>query len=107
MKKTRPLMPSGAIVRVRWLRAANRNLDDAANYVAKENLDAAQEMYAHIRGRVAELAKRPEMGRPGRVFGTRELVIERYPYIVPYRIRGREVQIIRVFHTSQRPPEAW
>ncbi|RRD69136.1 type II toxin-antitoxin system RelE/ParE family toxin [Desulfovibrio sp. OH1186_COT-070] len=64
-------------------------------------------MYAHIRKRVVELAKRPEMGRPGRVFGTRELVIERYPYIVPYRIRGREVQIIRVFHTSQRPPEAW
>ncbi|MDL2210480.1 type II toxin-antitoxin system RelE/ParE family toxin [Desulfovibrio sp. OttesenSCG-928-O18] len=100
-------MPSGATVRVRWLRAANRNLDAAANYVAKEDPDAAQEMYAHIRGRVAELAKRPEMGRPGRVFGTRELVIERYPYIVPYRIRGREVQIIRVFHTSQRPPEAW
>lgn len=107
MKKTRPWMPSGAIVRVRWLRAANRNLDAAANYVAKEAPDAAQEMYAHIRRRVAELAKRPEMGRPGRVFGTRELVIERYPYIVPYRIRGREVQIIRVFHTSQRPPDAW
>lgn len=100
-------MPSGDTVRVKWLRAANRNLDAAANYVAKEDPDAAQEMYAHIRGRVAELAKRPEMGRPGRVFGTRELVIERYPYIVPYRIRGREVQIIRVFHTSQRPPEAW
>ena len=100
-------MQNGVIVRVRWLRTANRNLDAAANYVAQDAPDAAQEMYAHIRERVAELAKRPEMGRPGRVFGTRELVIERYPYIVPYRIRGREVQIIRVFHTSQRPPETW
>ena len=53
-------MPSGAIVRVRWLRAANRNLDAAANYVAREDPDAAQEMYAHIRKRVVELAKRPE-----------------------------------------------
>ncbi len=100
-------MPNGAIVRVRWLRTANANLDSAASYIAKEDPDTAQEMYAHIRERVAELAKHPEMGRPGRVFGTRELVIERYPYIVPYRIREREVQVIRVFHTSQRPPEAW
>ncbi|MDR2892459.1 MAG: type II toxin-antitoxin system RelE/ParE family toxin [Deltaproteobacteria bacterium] len=94
-------------MRVRWLRAANANLDSAVSYVAKENPDAAQTMYAYIRRRVAELAKHPETGRPGRVFGTRELVIERYPYIVPYRIRGCEVQIIRVFHTSQRLPETW
>lgn len=67
MKKTRPWTPSGAIVRVRWLRAANRNFDAAATYVAKEDSDAAQKMYAHIRGHVAELAKRPEMGRPGRL----------------------------------------
>ncbi|MDL2314137.1 type II toxin-antitoxin system RelE/ParE family toxin [Desulfovibrio sp. OttesenSCG-928-C14] len=94
-------------MRIRWLRAANRNLDAAASYVAKEDPEAAQEMYAHIRRRVAELAKSPELGRPGRVFGTRELVIERYPYIIPYRIRGRELQIIRVFHTSQQLPETW
>jgi toxin ParE1/3/4 len=100
-------MPSGAIVRVKWLKEANRNLDAAMEYVAKDNPDAARNMYAHIRKRAADLAERPEIGRPGRVFGTRELVIERYPYIIPYRIRGTEVQIIRVFHTSQMPPEHW
>jgi addiction module RelE/StbE family toxin len=100
-------MPSGAIVRVRWLRTANRNLDAATEYVAEENPEAARNMYAYIRRHVAELAERPEMGRPGRVFGTRELVMERYPYIVPYRICGNEVQVIRVFHTSRRLPDAW
>ncbi len=100
-------MQNGVIVRVKWLRTANSNLNAAATYIAKENTQVAQEMYAHIRGRVAELAKFPDSGRPGRVFGTRELVIERYSYIVPYRIRGNEVQIIRVFHTSQKLPEGW
>ena len=104
-------MPSGvigrAIVRVRWLRTANANLDAAAEYIAREDPDAARKVYAHVRSRVADLAERPEIGRPGRVFGTRELVIEKYPYLVPYRIRGNEVQILRVFHTSQKPPEAW
>lgn len=47
------------------------------------------------------------VGRPGRVFGTRELVIERYPYIVPYRIQGNAVQLLRVFHTSRKPPKTW
>jgi toxin ParE1/3/4 len=94
-------------MRVRWLRTANRNLNAATEYVAGENPEAARTMYAYIRSRVAALAERSEMGRPGRVLGTRELVIERYPYIIPYRIRGNEVQILRVFHTSQRLPDTW
>ena len=76
-------------------------------YIAREDPDAAREVYAYIRVRVADLAKHPESGRPGRVFGTRELVIEKYPYIVPYRVREKEIQIIRVFHTSQRLPAVW
>jgi plasmid stabilization system protein ParE len=94
-------------VRVRWLRTANRNLDAAIEYIASDDPDAAKAVYAHIRARVAELAKHPEIGKPGRVFSTRELVIEKYPYIVPYRIRAKEVQILRVFHTSRKPPETW
>lgn len=94
-------------MRVRWLRAASRNLDAVIEYIAHEDFDAAARVYAHIRERVAALAGQPSMGRPGRVFGTRELVIEKYPYLIPYRIQGNEVQILRVFHTSQEPPKSW
>jgi toxin ParE1/3/4 len=76
-------------------------------YIAHEDPDVANEMYAYIRERVAVLGKHPEMGRPGRVFGTRELVLEKYPYIVPYRVRENEVQVLRVFHTSRKPPHKW
>lgn len=105
-KKLRRWTPSGATVRVRWLKTARRNLDEAMEHIAREDSEAAGEIYAHIRARVATLAETPEIGRPGRVFCTRELVIEKYSFLVPYRIRGNEVQIIRVFHTSRRPPEA-
>jgi len=94
-------------VRVRWLRAARRNLDAELDYLAREDRDAARTLYAHIMDRVALLEKHPQAGRPGRVFGTRELVIERYPYLIPYRVRGDSVEILRVFHTSRRPPEGW
>jgi hypothetical protein len=43
--------------------------------------------------------------RPGRVANTRELVIRRTPYIVPYRVKGEVVQIITILHSAQRWPD--
>ncbi|TAI66617.1 hypothetical protein CWO89_07380 [Bradyrhizobium sp. Leo170] len=51
------------------------------------------------------LSDNPEMERPGRVPGTRELVIPMTPYIVPYRVAGQTVQVLRVFHGAWRWPE--
>jgi toxin ParE1/3/4 len=45
------------------------------------------------------------MGRPGRVTGTRELVVDGTPYILPYRVRNRVVQILRVLHGARRWPQ--
>ena len=100
-------MPNGATVRVRWLKKARKNLDAAMDYIAQDNPETAAEMYKHIRSRVDDLAEQPGQGRPGRVYGTRELVIEKYPYIVPYRVKESEIVILRVFHTSQKPPLKW
>jgi toxin ParE1/3/4 len=48
------------------------------------------------------LADYPKLGRPGRVKGTRELVVNRTPFIVVYRIKGEIVQILRVLHGAQQ-----
>jgi hypothetical protein len=45
------------------------------------------------------------MGRPGRVPGTRELVVPRTPSIVPYRGQRATIQILRVFRGARRWPE--
>ncbi|HET6521471.1 MAG TPA: type II toxin-antitoxin system RelE/ParE family toxin, partial [Geminicoccaceae bacterium] len=50
------------------------------------------------------LAQHPESGRPGRVPGTRELVVSGTPYIVPYRVQGNTVQILRVLHGARKWP---
>lgn len=94
-------------MRVRWLRTAIRNLDDEATYIAQENPRAAAEMFVYVKAKVDALGDFPVLGRPGRVLGTRELVIDRYPLIVPYRVVGDELQVLRVFHTSRKPPKAW
>jgi plasmid stabilization system protein ParE len=56
---------------------------------------------------VAALADQPALGRPGRIPGTRELVVPKTRYIVPYRVQGQTVEVLRVFHTSRRLPQKW
>jgi len=94
-------------MRIRWLRAALRNLDEEASYIATDDPVAAAKVVERVLGAVARLAEHPAIGRPGRIPGTRELVVPGTRYLVPYRVEGAEVQILRVFHTSRRPPARW
>jgi toxin ParE1/3/4 len=92
-------------VRVRWTRTALQNLDDQAAYVAEHDPRAAARLVERIMTAVDHLADNPSMGRSGRVPGTRELVVAGTPYLVPYRVKGRRVEILRVLHAARRWPE--
>ena len=94
-------------MRIKWLRTALRNLDDEATYIAQDNVSAAQTVVKRILEAVAQLADQPGLGRPGRVPDTRELVVLKTRYIIPYRVRGETISILRVFHTSRRLPSRW
>jgi len=82
-------------------------LDDEASYIAADDTAAARLVVKRVLAAVAMLAEQPGLGRPGRVPGTRELIVAKTRYIVPYRVRGETVEVLRVFHTSRRLPERW
>ena len=90
---------------IKWLRKALRNVEQAHDYIARDNPAAAVHVVLKIQAAVAQLADSPLIGRPGRVEGTRELVIFKTPYIVIYRVRGKIVQIIRILHSSRKYPD--
>ena len=90
-----------------WLKTALKNLNEIAEYIAQESPQAARQVVDAIETQVNLLATQPALGRPGRVLGTRELVISKTHYLVPYRIKNNTVEILRVFHTSRRPPNKW
>ena len=94
-------------MRVEWLRNALRNLEDEAAYIADDDEAAARLVVTRVLDAVAQLAEQPGLGRPGRVPGTRELIVLKTRYVVPYRVRGGRVEILRVFHTSRRLPPRW
>ena len=91
-------------MQIAWTAAALRDLAAARDYIAAENPAAAERQVQLILTAVARLAQFPGIGRPGRVPGTRELVIVRTPYLVPYRLSGETVEIARVLHARQRWP---
>ncbi len=92
-------------MRVRWLRQVLRNLDEETEYIARDNPQAAARTVARISSSVDRRANFHASGRPGRVPGTRELVVTGTPYIIPYRVRGQTVEILRVFHAARKWPE--
>jgi toxin ParE1/3/4 len=91
-------------VRVKWLRAALADLDTQFEHIAHDNPAAAFRTVLRIRRTVDLLQAHARIGRPGRVAGTRELVISGTPYIVPYRVRAGEIEVLRVFHAARRWP---
>jgi addiction module RelE/StbE family toxin len=92
-------------MQVKWLRTALRNLDEQISFISEDNPQAAARASARILIAVERLEQFPELGRPGRVSSTRELVIAGTRWIVIYRI-GDSIEILRVLHTAQRWPPA-
>ncbi|WP_341520642.1 type II toxin-antitoxin system RelE/ParE family toxin [Pseudomonas sp. G.S.17] len=92
---------------VEWLKTALKNLDDEAAYIALDNPAAAATFVLAIQASVEHLCRFPAMGREGRIPGTREWPLPDLPYLIPYRIRGGRLQVLRVFHTRRLPPTTW
>ena len=92
-------------MRLRWTRLAESDLDNIAAYIGQDNQAAAARVVLELIEQTETLLSRHvALGRPGRVVGTRELVIGNLPYIVPYRVRDNDIEILRVLHTSRRWP---
>ena len=87
-----------------WLPAAIANRDSQLEYIARNNVRAAIEHGDRIAHQVIQLIEHPEIGRPGRIEGTRELVISRTPFILVYRINRDRIELIRMMHGAQQWP---
>ena len=91
-------------MRVEWLSEAERNRDSQLAYIAERNPWAAIDVGDAIEAAVARITDYPESARPGRVPGTRELVVTGTPYVVVYRVEPAAIVILRVLHGAQRWP---
>jgi addiction module RelE/StbE family toxin len=93
-------------LRLRWTRLAESDLDNIADYIGQDNPAAAARVILELIDQAeSSLTRHTALGRPGRVLGTRELIVGGLPYVIPYRVRDDDIEILRVLHTSRRWPE--
>ena len=85
---------------IRWTRAALASIDEIAGFIAKDNPTRATSFVLELQAAVTKLQAHPSMGRAGRVPGTRELVLHKN-YIAIYRVRGDDVEILRLHHAAR------
>jgi toxin ParE1/3/4 len=93
-------------MKVVWSRRAIRHLVALREHIAKDSEQNAALVARRILASVDLLQTQPNMGRPGRVVGTRELIVPNTPYIIPYRVRREMLQLIAVFHGHQKWPDS-
>jgi addiction module RelE/StbE family toxin len=91
-------------MKIVWSRRAIRHLVHLREYIAKDSDQKAALVASRILKAVELLQTQPDMGRPGRVVGTRELVVPDTPYVIPYRVRQDRLELTAVFHGRQKWP---
>ena len=91
---------------IEWTAQATRQLNQAYDYIAFSNSEeVAARIAMEIVTSVQQLDAFPMSGRPGRVRGTRELVISETPFIAAYAIEKARIVILALYHGAQRWPE--
>lgn len=90
-------------MKIRWLALAAKDLEALFSYVAKDMPESAGKEVERIIAAVGRLEDCPGSGRPGRVPDTRELVVS--PYVVAYRVKSANIQILRVLHSARQWPD--
>jgi toxin ParE1/3/4 len=84
---------------------AQRHLLQLDAYLSERSIAGADRIVDRISERIELLPQFPFLGQPGRVAGTRELVVTTTNYIIAYRLVGEAIQILAILHGAQRWPK--
>ncbi|WP_342364021.1 type II toxin-antitoxin system RelE/ParE family toxin [Terrarubrum flagellatum] len=92
-------------MKLTWSSLALGDREGIFAFIEKESPRAAVQIDEQIELAVRRLLEFPESGRPGRVSGTRELLVPRSPFIAAYTVTSDRIRILRVLHAAQVWPD--
>ncbi|MGA2592684.1 MAG: type II toxin-antitoxin system RelE/ParE family toxin [Bryobacteraceae bacterium] len=88
---------------IRWTPTGLRDLQSLHAYIAEDSQDAAATTVERINAALEAVQRFPEMGRKGRVAGTRELVVS--PFVIAYRVKKDAIEVVAIIHGARRWPD--
>jgi toxin ParE1/3/4 len=92
-------------VKLVWTRTASTDRKEIREYIAQVDPVAALAIDELISQKASGLVDHPGLGRPGRVTGTRELVLHQN-YILIYDTSADLIRLLRVLHAARQWPPA-
>ncbi len=99
MKKN---VPDNSPMIIKWLPKALDDLEILREYIENDNPSASEKVIQHIIKSLGYLIDNPELGRPGRIINTRELLLSGLPYVIVYKIKNNFIEVLRVFHGAMK-----
>jgi toxin ParE1/3/4 len=93
-------------VNICWTSVAADDLKSVYEYLSEHAPARADSMVDRILAGIDVLEQYPNLGRQGRLDGTRELVITGTPFIIFYRLEKRQIEILGVLHAARKWPDA-
>jgi len=94
-------------MKIVWLPWAIKDLESIREYISERNPSAAKIVASKIIKIAQLLSKQPYLGQTTDVEDVYEKQVVDLPYLIPYRVMDNQLQILRVFHESQKKPKAW
>ncbi len=94
-------------MKIRLANAAMRDLRDARNFIASDDAVAADVVIGRLQKAVDLIGERPAIGRSTPQQKVREWSVPGLPYLIPYRIQDEVIEVLRIWHTTRKWPDAW
>ena len=85
-------------MKLKWSRRALADQQQIIDFHAEIDAGLALDMIDRVEAAVNKLLDFPEMGRPGRVSGTREWPVKKSPFLAVYITGSNEVRVLRILH---------
>lgn len=85
-------------------RKAIQNLDSISVYYETQSPGLGYEFAKYYNEQISMLKTFHVMCRAGIRAGTREMVMQKFPYIVVYRVKATHIQIVTVYHQKLQQP---
>jgi plasmid stabilization system protein ParE len=94
-------------MKIRLTNAAIRDLREIRACIALDSPSAAERVASRLEKAIVLIGEKPGIGKFAEDRSVREWSVPGLPFVVPYRLSGDTVEIVRIFHTSRNRPSNW
>lgn len=85
-----------------WTKRALANLESELDYYGQINPILAKELTLIIQKSINSISHMPAIGCAGKKIGMRELIVDKYPYILAYRVRNNVLEVLAIIHQKRK-----